>query len=106
VSARENPGSVVSDFRQLHTAANGKLLDVRLRVRCVSCDRTSKITVHERAPVSCFDPAELDGYHPGDPHLVASTLLDPLLPRRNRFTLDWKEAWRDTPAEETVMAGD
>jgi Protein of unknown function (DUF1062) len=32
---------------------------------------------------------------------VASTLLDPLLPRRNRFTLDWKEAWRlDIPSAE------
>jgi Protein of unknown function (DUF1062) len=49
--------------------ANGKLLDVWLLVRCVSCDRTSKLTVHERAPA-----------------------------RRNRFTLDWKGAWRlDAP---------
>jgi hypothetical protein len=67
----------------------------------VSCDRTGKITVHERAPVVSFDPAELDGYHTSDPDLVASTLLDPLLPRRNRFTLDWKEAWRlDIPPAE------
>jgi hypothetical protein len=42
--------------------ANGKLLDVWLLVRCVSCDRTSKLTVHERAPVRSFDPAALDGY--------------------------------------------
>jgi Protein of unknown function (DUF1062) len=79
--------------------ANGKLLDVWLLVRCVSCDRTSKLTVHERAPVRSFDPAELDGYHASDPELVASRLLDPLLARRNRFTLDWKGAWRlDTPS--------
>ncbi|WP_241479764.1 DUF1062 domain-containing protein [Nocardiopsis lucentensis] len=74
--------------------ANGKLLDVWLLVRCVSCDRTRKLTVHERAPVRSFDPLELDGYHTGDPELVASTLLDPRLARRNRFTLDWKGAWR------------
>lgn len=80
--------------------ANGKLLDVWLLVRCVSCDRTSKLTVHERATVRSLDPAELDGYHANDPDLVATTLLDPLLARRNRFTLDWRGAWRlDTPAE-------
>jgi hypothetical protein len=66
--------------------ANGKLLDVWL-------------LVHERAPVRSFDPAELDGYHASDPELVASRLLDPLLARRNRLTLDWKGAWRlDTPS--------
>jgi hypothetical protein len=53
--------------------ANGKLLDVWLLVRCVSCDRTSKLTVRERAPVRSFD-------------------------RRNHFTLDWTGAGRlDTP---------
>ncbi|HEY7485034.1 MAG TPA: DUF1062 domain-containing protein [Streptosporangiaceae bacterium] len=79
--------------------ANGKLLDVWLLVRCVSCDRTRKLTVHERAPVRSFTPAALDGYRANDPGLVASTLLDPLLARRNRFTLDWKGAWRlDTPS--------
>ena len=78
--------------------ANGKLLDVWLLVRCVSCDRTSKLTVHERAPVRSFDPAEIHGYHRNDPELVASTLLDPLLARRHRVTLDWTGAWRlDTP---------
>lgn len=78
--------------------ANGKLLDVWLLVRCVSCDRTSKLTVRERAPVRSFDPAELDGYHANDPGLVASTLLDPLFARRNHFTLDWTGAWElDAP---------
>jgi len=78
---------------------NGKLLDVWLLVRCVSCNRTSKLTVCERAPVRSFDPAELDGYCANAPDLVASRLLDPLLARRNQFTLDWTGAWRlDTPA--------
>jgi hypothetical protein len=54
--------------------------------------------VHERAPVRSLDPAELDGYRDNDPELVASRLLDPLLARRNRFTLDWEGAWRlDAP---------
>src|ERR1700733_9919270 len=74
--------------------ANGKRLDVWLLVRCVLCDRTSKLTVRERAPVPSFNPAELDGYHASDPELVASTLLDPAFARRNHFTLDWTGAWR------------
>ena len=74
--------------------ANGKLLDVWLLVRCVSCDRTSKLTVHERAPARSFDPAEIHGYRVNDPELVASRLLDPQFARRNRFTLDWTGAWR------------
>lgn len=79
--------------------ANGRLLDVWLLVDCVSCDRTSKLTVHERAPVRSLDPAELHGYRVNDPDLVASRLLDPLFARRNRFALDWTGAWRlDAPA--------
>ncbi|MFD0971540.1 DUF1062 domain-containing protein [Plantactinospora endophytica] len=79
--------------------ANSKLLDVWLLVRCVSCDRTSKLTVYERTSVRSFDPAELHGYRVNDPELVASRLLDPLLARRNRFSLDWTGAWRlDIPS--------
>ncbi|MFC7274945.1 DUF1062 domain-containing protein [Paractinoplanes rhizophilus] len=74
--------------------ANGKLLDVWLLVRCVSCDRTSKLTVHERTPVATLDPAVLHGYHVNDPALVAARLLDPLLARRHHFALDWTGAWR------------
>ncbi|WP_229689963.1 DUF1062 domain-containing protein [Microbispora bryophytorum] len=79
--------------------ANGKLLDVWLLVRCVSCGRTSRLGVHERAPVGSFDPAELERYHANDPELVAATLLDPLFVRRSRVALDWQGAWRlDTPS--------
>lgn len=86
--------------------ANGKRLDVWLLVRCVACDRTSKLTVHERAPVRSFDPAALDGYHTNDPELVASTLMDPLLARRNRFTLDWSGAWGlDTESARRAESG-
>ncbi|WBB53094.1 DUF1062 domain-containing protein [Verrucosispora sp. WMMD573] len=74
--------------------ANHKLLDVWLLVRCVSCDRTSKLTVYERTPVSSFDPAELTGYRVNDAELVASRLLDAQFARRNRVTLDWTGAWR------------
>jgi hypothetical protein len=93
-------GSATTGEGRFRVNANGKLLDVWLLVRCLSCDRTSKLTVHERAPVRSFDPAQLHGYHVNDPELVASALLDPLLARRNRFTLDWTGAWRldTTPA--------
>jgi hypothetical protein len=66
--------------------ASGRLLDVWLLVRCVACDRTSKLTVHERVPVASLDPAGLDGYHLNDPALVAATLLGPSLTRRGRST--------------------
>ncbi|MEV4065463.1 DUF1062 domain-containing protein [Nonomuraea dietziae] len=74
--------------------ANGKLLDVWLLVHCVSCDQTSKITVRERVPVRSVDPVQLHGFETNDPALVIQTLLDPLIARRNRFSLDWKDAWR------------
>jgi hypothetical protein len=91
-------GSATTGEGRFRVNANAKL-DVWLLVRCVSRDRTSKLTVHERAPVRSFDPAELRGYHVNDPQLVASRLLDPLLARRNRFTLDWSGAWRlDVPS--------
>ncbi|MEV0155652.1 DUF1062 domain-containing protein [Micromonospora sp. NPDC050686] len=55
--------------------------------------------MRERTPVSSFDPAELHGHHINDPELVASRLMDPLLARRNHFTLDWTGAWRlDAPS--------
>lgn len=74
--------------------ANGKLLDVWLLVRCVWCDRTSKLTVHKRAPVRSVNPARLHGYHLNHPELVAATLLDASLVQRNHFSLDWTGAWR------------
>ncbi len=91
-------GSATTGDGRFRVNANGKLLDVWLLVRCVSCARTSKLTLHERTPVSSFDPTELHGYHVNDPALVAARLLDPSLARRNRFTLDWTGAWQlDTP---------
>ena len=93
-----SPSATVGQGR-FRVNAHGNLLDVWLLVHCMSCDRTGKLTVHERAPVRSFQPGELGGYHASDPQLVASRLLDPLLARRNRFTLDWTGAWRlDLPS--------
>src|SRR4051794_40171258 len=74
--------------------ANGKLLDVWLLVRCVSCDRTSKLAVHERVPVRSLDPPLLDGYHANDLKLITATLLDPQFARRHKLALDWQGAWQ------------
>jgi hypothetical protein len=91
-------GSATTGNGRFRVNANGKLLDVWLLVRCVSCDRTSKLAVHERATVRSLDPALLDGYHANDPELVATTLLDPQFARRHGCALDWHGAWQlDAP---------
>ncbi|MGP4109792.1 DUF1062 domain-containing protein [Streptomyces sp. 4N509B] len=73
--------------------ANGKLLDVWLLVNCVSCDRTGKLTVHERVPVRSLPADRLAGYTANAPSLVVDTLLDPSIARRNRYALDWNGCW-------------
>lgn len=73
--------------------ANGKRLDVWLLVNCVGCDRTGKITVHDRVPVRSLATDLLAGYSGNAPALVAGTLLDPLIARRGRFALDWDGCW-------------
>ncbi|MBQ0895095.1 DUF1062 domain-containing protein [Micromonospora sp. U56] len=70
--------------------ANGKLLDIWLLVPCVSCDRTSKITVHDRVPARYLDPILLEGYSGNSSSLLARVLLDPLIARRNRFDSIWE----------------
>ncbi|WP_232534090.1 DUF1062 domain-containing protein [Plantactinospora sp. KBS50] len=91
-------GSATTGQGRFRVNANGKLLDVWLLVRCQSCNRTKKLTVHERTPVGSLDPAMLDRYHANDPDLVAATLLDQWFARTNRFALDWRGAWRlDVP---------
>ncbi|MFG3701695.1 DUF1062 domain-containing protein [Micromonospora sp. NPDC047620] len=73
--------------------ANGKLLDIWLLVACVSCGRTSKITVHDRVPVRYLDPILLEGYSGNSSSLLARVLLDPPIARRNRFALEWDPCW-------------
>ncbi|WP_223291122.1 DUF1062 domain-containing protein [Streptomyces avicenniae] len=73
--------------------ANGKRLDVWLLVNCVGCDRTGKITVHDRVTVRSLPAGLLAGYSGNSPSLVVDTLLDPLIARRSRFALDWDGCW-------------
>ncbi|MCP2341603.1 DUF1062 domain-containing protein [Actinomadura rupiterrae] len=98
-------GSATTGDGRFRVNANGKLLDVWLLVRCVSCNRTIKLTVHDRAPVRSFDPAALRGYRVNDPGLVASTLLDPRLAQRNRCALDWDGSWRLDAASPWIDEG-
>ncbi|AQZ62152.1 unnamed protein product [[Actinomadura] parvosata subsp. kistnae] len=73
--------------------ANGKLLDVWLLVDCVSCGRTSKLTVHDRVHVRSLSRTLLSGYSADSQAFVARVLLDPWTARRNRFALEWDGCW-------------
>ncbi|MEP7194361.1 MAG: DUF1062 domain-containing protein [Actinomycetota bacterium] len=73
--------------------ASGKLLDVWLLIRCVHCGHTAKVTVHDRTNVRSLDPLKLRGYNDNNLDLVTEVLLDPLIGRRNHYSLDWTDAW-------------
>ncbi|MET8832512.1 DUF1062 domain-containing protein [Micromonospora sp. NPDC004540] len=64
-----------------------------LLVACVSCGRTSTITVHDRVPVRYLDPILLAGYSSNSSALAARLLLDTLIVRRNRVALEWDSCW-------------
>ncbi|MCX4631257.1 DUF1062 domain-containing protein [Streptomyces sp. NBC_01443] len=74
--------------------ANHKLIDAWLLVLCTACGETAKLTVLERMNVRSVRPELLDRLHHNDPGLAAELLQDPAVRRRNRFALDWDNAWR------------
>ncbi|MFJ6166688.1 DUF1062 domain-containing protein [Micromonospora orduensis] len=74
--------------------ANHKLIDVWLLALCTACGETAKLTVLERLTVRSIGPELLDRLHDNDPDLTAELLQDPDVQRRNRFVLDWTDAWR------------
>lgn len=74
--------------------ANHKLIDVWLLALCVACGVTAKLTVLERMTVRDIRPDVLDRLHDNDRGLTAELLQDPAVQRRNRFDLDWTDAWR------------
>nr|WSW47138.1 DUF1062 domain-containing protein [Streptomyces sp. NBC_01001] len=73
--------------------ANHKLIDAWLLVLCTACGETAKLTVLERMNVRSVRPELLDRLHHNDPGLAAELLQDPAVRRRNRFALDWDNAW-------------
>lgn len=74
--------------------ANHKLIDVWLLALCTACGETAKLTVLERMTVRSIRPELLDRLHDNDPGLTAELLQDPVVQRRNRIALDWRNAWR------------
>jgi hypothetical protein len=74
--------------------ANHKLVDAWLLVLCTACGDTAKLTVLERTNVRSIRPELLNRLHDNDPGLIAELLQDPVVQRRNRFALDWDDAWR------------
>ena len=68
--------------------ANHKLLDVWLLISCLRCDRTSKITIHERITVRSLPAERLHRFHLNDPALVRGVLLSAAAHR-----LDWTGTW-------------
>ncbi|MFE9194027.1 DUF1062 domain-containing protein [Micromonospora sp. NPDC007208] len=81
--------------------ANQKLLDVWLLALCTECGETAKLTVLDRMTVRSIPPELLDRLHANDPGLTAELLQDPGVQHRNRFALDWTDAWRlDTGGSE------
>jgi hypothetical protein len=85
---------------KIRVNANGKLLDVWLLLRCVACDRTSKVPVHERVHVQALDRARLLAYEANDPATVRELAMSASLAAKNGYRLDWSGTWdleTDTP---------
>lgn len=79
--------------------ANGKLLDVWLLLQCATCDRTSKVPVHERAHVQSLEPSRLVAYENNDPAVVREVTMSASLAAKNGYRLDWADTWElDTDA--------
>ena len=74
--------------------ANGKLLDVWLLVGCESCDRTSKVPVHERIQVQALENARLRMCENNDPAAVREITMSASLADKSRYRLDWSGTWR------------
>ncbi|MFD9127080.1 DUF1062 domain-containing protein [Kitasatospora sp. NPDC059571] len=78
---------------KIRVNASGKLLDVWLLLSCASCDRTSKVPVHERVHVSSLEPARLVAYEDNDPAVVRELTLSASLAAKNGYLLDWTGTW-------------
>ena len=72
---------------KIRVNANGKLLDVWLLIGCARCDRTSKISVHERVHVQALDHERLLGFENNDPAVVRELTMN------SGERLDWTGTW-------------
>ncbi|GLW69760.1 hypothetical protein Kpho02_20590 [Kitasatospora phosalacinea] len=87
------PGTRHRASGKIRANANGKLLDVWLLLSCTTCDRTSKVPVHERVHVSTLDPARLVAYENNDAAVVRELVTSASLAAKNRYRLDWTGTW-------------
>lgn len=86
--------------------ANGKLLDVWLLLSCATCDRTSKVPVHERVHVRSLEPARLVAYETNDLAVVRELTMSASLAAKNGYRLDWTDTWAleaDAPTDTTPL---
>jgi hypothetical protein len=73
--------------------ANGKLLDVWMLLLCEGCDRTSKVTVHERVHVRSLPAARLLAYEDNSAAVVRELAVSASLATKNGYRLDWTGTW-------------
>ncbi|MEK2491947.1 DUF1062 domain-containing protein [Kitasatospora purpeofusca] len=92
-SCPDCPGTRHRASGKIRANASGKLLDVWLLLSCATCDRTSKVPVHERAHVSTLEPARLVAYETNDPSVVRELVTSASLAAKNRYRLDWTGTW-------------
>ncbi|SDS87139.1 hypothetical protein SAMN05216371_0788 [Streptomyces sp. TLI_053] len=88
------PGTRHRASGKIRVNASGKMLDVWLLLSCATCDRTSKVPVHERAHVSSLEPDRLVAYEINDPSVVRELMTSASLAAKNRYRLDWTGTWR------------
>ena len=79
---------------KIRVNASGKLLDVWLLICCRTCDRTSKIPVHERVHVQSLDHERLVRFENNDPGVVRQLAMDTALAGRSGYRLDWAGTWQ------------
>jgi hypothetical protein len=109
------PGMRHRPSGKIRVNANGKLLDVWLLLSCATCDRTSKVPVHERVHVSSLDPGRRLAYETNDASVVRELTMSASLATKNRYRLDWAGTWEletrmplyalDDPTPLTVEVG-
>ncbi|WP_052391273.1 DUF1062 domain-containing protein [Streptomyces sp. NRRL B-24484] len=87
------PGTRHRASGRIRVNASGKLLDVWLLLICATCDRTSKVPVHERVHVSSLEPSRLVAYENNDPAVVRELTTNASLAAKNGYRLDWAGTW-------------
>lgn len=90
VSCRSTRHRPTGKFR---VNASGKNLDVWMLIGCESCDRTSKIPIHERIHVRALDHERLVMFEKNDPAMVRQMAMDTALAGKAGYQLDWNGTW-------------